>query len=394
MKSILEETNQLFKYCQEFRRDFHANPELGFEEYRTSKIVAQELGKLGLDSIMTGVAKTGVVGLLKGDKPGPVILLRFDMDALPLVEETGKDYASKFPGKMHACGHDGHTAVGLTTAKILIAHRKELAGTVKFVFQPAEEGLGGAALMVKEGVLDNPKPDFALATHVWNDKPIGWMGITSGPMMAAAETFEISITGKGGHGASPHQAVDPILAASHVVTALQSVVSRNIAPLDTAVVSVCGIQSGSAFNIIPSKSSLQGTIRTFKPEVRENVIKRVKEISVGVAHSFDCDAEFKINSVTPTVYNDLELSALVRKSASGLFPAEEIDDQAMTMGSEDFAFMMEGVKGCFVFVGSANEEKGLNAMHHHPKFDFDEMALIKASALLSTVTMELLSGEK
>ena len=390
MINYLDEAKELFSYCQDLRRDFHQHPELGFEEYRTAKIVAKELRKLDLDSVQTGVAKTGVVGLLEGSKPGPVVLLRFDMDALPMTEESDSDYASKIPGVMHACGHDGHTAVGLTTAKMLAAHKGDLAGTVKFVFQPAEEGLGGAELMVKEGVLENPKPDYSLAIHVWNDKPLDWLGITPGPMMAAAETFEVKITGKGGHGAAPHHAIDPILAASQIITALQSIVSRNVAPLESAVVSVCSIQSGSAFNIIPPTTTMQGTIRTFRPEIRETVHNRIQEIVQGVSKSMGCESEIKLCSITPTVYNDPELAGLVMKNAAQLFPDDVLDDKAMTMGSEDFAFMMEGVQGCFVFVGSANPTKGLDAMHHHPKFDFDEIALTQAAALIATVPAELL----
>ena len=349
-----------------------------------------KLNLLGLDKIETGVAKTGVVAILEGGKPGPVVLLRFDMDALPIVEETGAEYASQNPGVMHACGHDAHTAIGLAVAKILASHRNELSGTVKFVFQPAEEGLGGAELMVEEGVLENPKPDYSMAVHVWNDKPFNWLGITPGPIMAAAETFRAVITGKGGHGAAPHQTHDPIIAASHVVTALQTIVSRNVPPLKSGVVSVTSIQGGTAFNIIPPAVELKGTIRTFTPEVRDMVLERCKEITVGVAESLGCSAEVELDSVTPAVANDPDLVARVSKIASDLFPEAEIDNKAVTMGSEDFAYLIQGVPGCFVFVGSANEEKGLDAPHHHPKFDIDERALESAVALVASAAADLL----
>ena len=390
MTNYQAEAKLNFIYTQEMRRDFHQNPELSFEEFRTAEVVARELNLLGLDKIETGVAKTGVVAILEGGKPGPVVLLRFDMDALPIVEETGAEYTSQNPGVMHACGHDAHTAIGLAVAKILASHRDELSGTVKLVFQPAEEGLGGAELMVEEGVLENPKPDYSIAVHVWNDKPFNWLGITPGPIMAAAETFRAVITGKGGHGAAPHQTHDPIIAASHVVTALQTIASRNVPPLESGVVSVTSIQGGTAFNIIPPAVELKGTIRTFTPEVRDMVLERCKEITVGVAESLGCSAEVELDSVTPAVANDPELVARVNKIASDLFPDAEIDNNAVTMGSEDFAYLVQGVPGCFVFVGSANEEEGLDAPHHHPKFDIDERALESAVALVASAAADLL----
>ena len=240
MKTIIKHAEELFPYNQAMRRDFHMHPELGFEEVRTAGIVARELQELGIE-VTTGVGKTGVVALIEGPERGPVVLARVDMDALPIQEDSSAEYASQTPGLMHACGHDGHTAIGLTVAKMLVARQDELKGTVKLVFQPAEEGLGGAELMVEEGVLENPRPDCSLSLHVWNEKPVGWIGATSGPAMAASETFYINITGKGGHGAAPHLSIDPLLAAAQVVTTLQSIVARNVPPLDTAVVSVTSI---------------------------------------------------------------------------------------------------------------------------------------------------------
>ena len=391
MKEYLREADANFEYTQNLRRDFHRHPELGFQEFRTAGVVERELAQLNLDELKTGIATTGVIGLLKGIKPGPVLLLRFDMDALPIVEETGAVYASQNDGLMHACGHDSHTAIGLSVAKILAGKRDTLAGTIKFVFQPAEEGLGGAQLMVKEGVLANPKPDYALAVHVWNDLEVGKFGITSGPMMGAAETFQVVITGKGGHGAAPHQAVDPILAASQVVTSLQSIVSRNVPPLESAVVTVGSIHGGSAFNIIPPRVELTGTIRTFTREVRQTVLTRFQEITEGIAGSFGCSVEIKMDSITPAVNNDTVLTGRVQEIAEQLFPDAGIETNLVTMGSEDFAFMMDDVPGCFVFVGSANPEKGLDAKHHHPKFDIDERAMRNAVALMTAVAEDLLS---
>lgn len=392
MKHFLDDADAEFEYTQGLRRDFHSHPELGFQEFRTAGIVVRELTKLHLDKIQSEVAKTGVVGLLHGTKPGPVLLLRFDMDALPILEENDTAYISQTDGVMHACGHDAHTAIGLTVAKLLAEKREHLAGTVKFVFQPAEEGLGGAAEMVKEGVLDDPKPDYSLAVHVWNDLEIGKFGITPGPMMGAAETFRVVITGKGGHGASPHQAVDPIYAASQVISALQSIVSRNVPPLESAVVTVGSIQGGSAFNIIPPKVELLGTIRTFTKDVRSTVLKKFEAITTGVAGSLGCSVEIEMESITPAVVNDLELTHRVQEIARELFPEAGIETKLVTMGSEDFSFLMDDIPGCFVFVGSANEERDLDAKHHHPKFDIDERAMRNAVALVTAVTVGLLSS--
>jgi len=272
MTDFLSQAQELFPYTQTLRRDFHMHPELGFREIRTGGIVARELEALGIE-VTKGVGKTGVVGLLEGTKPGPTLLLRFDMDALPITEETGAEYASLNPGLMHACGHDGHTAIGLTVAKMLHSSRDELAGTIKFCFQPSEEGTngeetGGNELMMRDGVLDAPKVDMTLSLHLWNEKPLGWVSVRKGPMMAGAEIFSITITGRGGHGAIPDRAVDPIVAAANMVNALQTVVSRNVAPLDTAVVSVTNIHGGTTFNVIPQQVKLEGTISTFDNVVR------------------------------------------------------------------------------------------------------------------------------
>ncbi len=389
MQTIIEQTRELFPYTQTLRRDFHMHPELGFQEVRTAGIVAKELRSLGLE-VTTGIAETGVVALVEGEHPGPVLLVRFDMDALPIEEATGAEYASQNPGTMHACGHDGHTAIGLTVARMLTARRGEIHGTVKLVFQPAEEGEGGAERMVAEGVLENPRPDHTLALHLWNEKPLGWLGVTTGPAMAAAETFNISLTGKGGHGAAPHAAIDPLYAAAQIVTALQSIVSRNVPPMETAVVSVTAIRSGTTFNVIPQTAELQGTIRTFNPEIREIVLNRFREITEGIAASLNCTAEIQIESITPAVINDPQVAARVRDVARQLFPDAEIDTNQRTMGSEDMAFMMENIPGCYFFIGSANPEKGLDAAHHHPRFDFDEAALRTGAALMTAVVLDML----
>jgi amidohydrolase len=388
--SMLEEALALKNYTIERRRDIHRHPELGFEETRTAKIVSETLADLGLE-VTTGIAETGVVGILKGNTEAPVLLLRFDMDALPILEETGADYASENSGKMHACGHDSHVAVGLSVAKLLAKHQEELQGTIKFVFQPAEEGGGGAEKMVKQGILDHPKVDYSMAMHVWNDKPVGWYALTPGPMMAGAEIFSVKITGKGGHGAAPHQSVDPVVAVAQIITALQTISSRNINPLESAVVSVCKVDAGSAFNIIPQEVSFSGTIRTFKPEVFETVRERFEKIITGIAESMGCDADIQIERVTFPVRNDPNMVALMTEVVKDIDPDSIIDAAHQTMGSEDFSFMMQDIPGCFVMVGSANHEKGLDYGHHHPKFDIDESCLPYAVALMAQGAVEILS---
>ena len=390
MKETIDQAQELFDYTKTLRRDFHMHPEIGFQEVRTAGIVARELQSLGLE-VSTGIAETGVIALIEGNKPGPVVLARFDMDALPINEDTGAEYASQNPGVMHACGHDGHTAIGLTVARMLHARQNDLNGTIKLVFQPAEEGLGGAQRMVAEGVLDNPVPDYCLALHLWNEKPLGWLGVTPGPSMAASETFRVQLTGKGGHGAAPHLTVDPLFAAAQIITALQSIVARNVPPQDTAVVSVTSVHSGTTFNVIPHTAEFQGTIRTFNPEVRSMVIERFREIVSQIAQALNCSAEIEVESVTPAVINDSELSARVQRIAQQLYPQAELDTQERTMGSEDMAFMMDTIPGCYFFIGSSNPEKGLDAKHHHPRFDFDEEALQISASMMTAVVLDLLS---
>ncbi len=370
------------------RRDLHMHPELGFQEVRTAGIVARELAELGLE-VKSGVGKTGVVGLLKGEKPGPVTLLRFDMDALPVDEQTGVEYASQTPGVMHACGHDGHVAVGLAVARILSAHRAELAGALKFVFQPAEEGQGGAQAMIADGVLENPRPDRVLALHLWNELPVGTLAINPGALMASADRFSIHLEGKGGHGALPDQSVDPVLAAAQVVSALQSVVSRNLSPLEAGVVSVTNIRAGEAWNVIPSTAELAGTIRAFEPQVRERILNRIEAITAGVSEALGCRAAIVLDEVTPAVINDPKTAHRLQRMAARDFPDLKVDPAFRTMVSEDMAYMLQAVPGVYFLVGSANPARRLDAGHHHPRFDFDEEALVIAAAVMAEAALEL-----
>ncbi len=376
------EAQKLLPEMSARRRDFHRHPELGFQEFRTSGIVAQELTKLGLE-VRTGVGKTGVVGLLEGDQPGPTILLRFDMDALPIVEANTTDYASQTPGVMHACGHDGHTTLGLAVAKMLTPLRPQLAGTLKFVFQPAEEGLGGAAAMVADGVMTDPAPERSLALHLWNDKPLGWVAATDGPAMAAADKFNIRLQGKGGHGASPYLAKDPVVAAAQIITALQSIPARNVNALEAAVLSVTSVKGGEAFNVIPDAVTMLGTVRTFKKEVQETVMRRFEQVVKGIAEAMECPATIEYLVTTPAVSNDAVMSAEVRELAQHIPGVTEIAADERTMGSEDMAYLMNTVPGCYFFIGSANAENELNFPHHHPRFDFDERALVIGATLMA-----------
>jgi amidohydrolase len=395
MIDYLKEARALFPYTQSLRRDFHIHPELGFHEVRTGGIVAKELEALGLE-VTKGIGKTGVVGLLEGSKPGPTILLRFDMDALPILEDTGAEYASQNDGVMHACGHDGHTAMGLTVAKILQNHREEVAGTIKFCFQPSEEGfngeeIGGNQMMIRDGVLEGPKVEKTLSMHLWNDKPVGWVGVSKGPVMAGAELFSIILTGKGGHGASPHLTIDPIVAGAQIVTSLQTITSRNIAPLEAAVVSVTTFHSGTAMNIIPQQAELSGTIRTFNLEVRKKVLERFDQIVRGVAEAMGCQVEIHLDRGTPAVVNNAEVTSKVQETARRVLADSHLETSAyLTMGAEDMAFMQEKVPGCYFFIGSNNPERHLDYGHHHPRFDFDEEALIRGTALMAAAAVDVL----
>ncbi len=382
MADLLQEALAWFPETQALRRDLHQHPELGYREVRTAGVVVRELRALGLEP-RTGIAETGVTAWVEGGEPGPRRLLRFDMDALPVEEQTGAAYASCEPGRMHACGHDGHVAIGLTVARLLQRHRAELAGSVLLVFQPAEEGLNGAERMLAEGALQNLAFDAALAVHLWNDFPVGKLLISAGPFMAGSAVFRIVLQGRGGHGASPHQTADPVLAAAQLITTLQGVVARNVAPLEAAVLSVCSVRAGEAFNVIPDQAELRGTLRWFSPQVGETLRRRLHQVTEGVGAAMGCGVTIELQDLTPPVINDPATVEQVRRVARQLLPQAEIVPEYCTMGSEDFAYFLQVVPGCMVFVGSANAERGLNAPHHHPRFDFDEAALPQAAALMA-----------
>lgn len=378
------EAGALCEQLVAWRRDFHMHPELGFQEHRSAEVIADRLRELGCQ-VQTGVAKTGLVALLEGKRPGPVVMLRFDMDALPITEENETGYVSQNPGVMHACGHDAHMAMGLGVATLAAQRRDEMTGTLKLVFQPGEEGMNGAEVMVKEGVLENPRPDVFLATHVWNDLPVGMIDVTPGAVMAAADKWACTVRGKGGHGALPHQTVDPIVATAQIVTALQTVVSRSVSPLETAVVTVGTIHGGDAFNVIPPRVEMRGTIRTYNPQVREMVLRRVRKVIEGVAVACGAAAELEIIPLTPAVINDAGVAEVVRAAAEAVVGPENVPSGERTMGSEDAAFFLQEVPGCYFFLGSANAERGLDAPHHNPRFDLDEDALPLGVAVMMQV---------
>lgn len=366
------------------RRDLHAHPELGFQEIRTSGVVASRLEKYGFE-VRTGIAKTGVTGLLRGGHPGPVLAIRADMDCLPIQEENDIPYRSRTAGLMHACGHDGHTAIALAVARVLASRREDLHGSVKFIFQPAEETLGGAAPMVAEGVLDNPHVDAIVGLHLWNSMPVGQIGVLNGPIMAATGNFRVTIKGKGGHGAAPQTTVDPIVAACHCITSVQSVVARNVDPLQPAVVTVGSFQAGSAVNIIPDEATFMGTIRSFNNDVHALLESRTREVVQQVAAAFGCTVEWDYKPGYPVTVNHPDIAEIVRNAARDVVGPEQTVEAEATLGGEDFAFFLRERPGCFFFVGSANSEKGLDYPHHNPRFNIDEAALpIGALVMLKT----------
>ncbi len=369
------------------RRDLHQHPELGFEETRTAALAAERLRALGYE-VRTGVGKTGVVGLKAGPN-GRCVMLRADMDALPVEEANDVPYRSRHPGKMHACGHDGHVAIGLEVARRLAA--ESLAGTVKFAFQPAEEVSNGAQAMIEAGVLGAPQVHAAFGIHLWNDLPVGSVGVMAGPIMASVDEFEVTIEGRGGHAAAPHQTVDPVLVAAHVVTALQSLVSRRRNPLEEGVVSVTQVNAGHAFNVIPGRADLRGTVRTFGGTFWHDAPGLVEETAQGIARAFGARAEVRYRRLSGPTVNDPAMAALMAEVAAGIVGRDNVRAGVRTMGGEDMSYFLERVPGCFAFVGSAPKE-GKASPHHSATFDIDEEALVVGAELLSRVAVRYLEA--
>ncbi|WP_414528573.1 M20 family metallopeptidase [Nodularia chucula] len=361
----------------EWRRRLHQKPELGFKEKLTAELVSQQLQTWGIEH-ETGIAQTGIVAIIKGNKPGAekVLAIRADMDALPIQELNDVPYKSQHDGVMHACGHDGHTAIALGTAYYLHQHRHNFSGTVKMIFQPAEEGPGGAQPMIAAGVLKNPDVDAIIGLHLWNNLPLGTVGVRAGALMASVECFNCTILGKGGHGAMPHQTIDSIVVAAQIVNALQTIVARNVNPIDSAVVTVGELHAGSKLNIIADKARMSGTIRYFNPNFKGFFNQRVEQIIAGVCQSHGAKYDLEYWSLYPPVINDASIAELVRSVAEEVIETPMgIVPECQTMGGEDMSFFLQEVPGCYFFLGSANPEKNLAYPHHHPRFDFDETAL-------------------
>ncbi|HEX6480651.1 MAG TPA: amidohydrolase [Ktedonobacteraceae bacterium] len=374
------------------RRDLHEHPELAFEEVRTSGIVAQRLRALGLE-VQAGVAKTGVIGTLRGgaSEPGAkTIAIRADMDALPIYELNEIEYRSTIDGKMHACGHDGHTSILLAVADILTKRRQELPGNIKFVFQPAEEVIGGAEPMVKEGAMEGV--DGVIGLHLISDYPLGRVGVRAGTVFASADKIVIRVQGKGGHAAMPETAVDPIVISAQIITALQTLISRETSPFSPAVITIGKISAGTAFNIIPETAELQGTMRAFALEHREKLVRRIGEVASGIALAMGGTCAVEVFDGCPPCTNDPAMTEVVRKAAIEAVGEKDVDgsEEVMTTGSDDMAYFLNAVPGCYFIVGAHNEEKGAKYPHHHPRFNIDEDALAVGVEVLTRAAMEYL----
>ena len=371
----------------DWRRDLHRHPEIGFEEHRTAAFVERELGALGLD-VETGVGQTGVIGVMRAEQASsPPVLLRADMDALPIQEIGGREYGSEVAGKMHACGHDGHVAMLLGAAHLLEQRRGDLSRDVVFCFQPAEEGQGGAQAMLDAGVLERTGASAAYALHLWSLFPVGTVHLRGGPIMAAQDEFTARFVGSGGHGALHHRAVDPLVAAAQGVTALQTVVSRNVDPIEAAVVTVGVLQAGTAANVIPGDARIAGTLRSFRADVRQILRDRVQEILESVARGSGCTLEYELTQGFPAVVNDVDATRRAGELAAGVVGAERVVETPPLAAAEDFAFFLERVPGAFIFVGAGNEQRGITAPHHSPEFDIDETALPIGAELLASLAL-------
>lgn len=375
-----EETLQsLFGDMVEWRRYLHRHPELSFREHRTSAWIAEKLEAWGLE-VRRGVAGTGLVARLTGGRPGRTIALRADIDALPIQDEKTSEYASSVPGVMHACGHDGHTAELLAVARYYSLHREETAGTRVFLFQPAEETLpGGAVGMIADGALDGV--DAVYGVHLWTPFPSGAAATRPGPFMASPDEFEVEIVGRGGHGGLPHQSVDALVAGAHLVVALQTIVSRNVDPLESAVVSVGMLNAGSARNVIAERCTLAGTVRTFTPEARAHIRQRIEEVARHVGAMHGAEAKVAYYEGYPPVVNDAAEAERFFRVASSILEPGDVRRCDGIMAGEDFSYYLRERPGCFFFVG-AGAEDGSSAPHHHPRFDIDEKAMLTAAKLL------------
>ncbi len=368
------------------RRDLHMIPEPAYTEKKTSAYVAENLRKQGLE-VQTGIAQTGVVGLMKMGGPGKTLMIRSDIDALYVNEATGLSFASTHDGAMHACGHDAHMSMVLGAAIILNKVKDKLNGNIKFLFQPAEEGPGGAKPMIEAGVMENPDVDFSVGCHVWPALPENTIGVKAGSLMAAMDRFDIKIVGSGGHGAMPHLCVDALEVGTQVINALQRIVSRHMNPLTPTVVTVGSFQAGTTFNVIPGEAEMCGTTRTFDRDIWDSWPERMEQIVSGVCRSMGADYELKYTQGYPPLFNDESMAAVVRKCATDVVGEERVVEPERTMGGEDMAFYLEKSKGCFFFLGVGREGC---APLHNPKFDFNEDVLLTGVETYCRIAFELL----
>ncbi len=386
------EIDELVPDLVAIRRDLHGHPELAFEEVRTSGIVTQRLRALGLE-VQTAVAKTGVVGLLRGGRcqtGAKTLAIRADMDALPIHELNEIDYRSQVDGKMHACGHDGHTSIALAVAAVLSKHRQELNGNVKFIFQPAEECVDGARLMIEEGAMDDV--DGVIGLHLISHHSSGLVGVRAGSIFAGADRLVFNVHGKGGHAAMPERAVDPIVIAAYITTALQTLISRETSPFSPAVITITTINAGSAFNVIPEGAVMRGGLRSFTPEHRAYLLQRIEEVAQGVASALGGSCTVEIPSGCPPCINDAAMAEVVEKAAVASVGEENVSSgtEVMTTGSDDMAYFLQSAAGCYFVVGARNEGKEANYPHHHPRFNIDEDALPIGVEVLTRAALDFL----
>lgn len=368
------------------RRDLHAHPELGFREQRTAGVVAARLRDLGIET-HERIAQTGVLGIIKGGRPGRTFMLRADMDGLPIQELNEGSYRSENAGVMHACGHDGHVAMLLGAARQLVARRNEIAGTVVLCFQPAEEGLGGARAMVEAGIIEEYRIERAYGLHLSSTYPTGKVGFIEGPMYASSDSIEVTIHGKGGHGAAPHLSIDPIYTASQFVVNVQQVVSRVIDPIEPAVVTIGSFHSGTTYNVIPTSAKLLGTVRSFSPDVREQMPSRIEKVLAGVCAASGATYDYEYLWRYPVTENDPAQTRYVRALAEKTLGAEHVAEFPKLMGAEDFSYFALKVPSCFFQVGCQGGEKS-SFPHHHERFDIDERALEYGVRMMTALGLE------
>lgn len=387
MSDLKAESDQLAQQIVRWRRELHQHPELGFEEHWTSDYVVEALAGLDLE-LHRGIAGTGVAAILRAPNASrPAVLLRADMDALPIQEVPGRSYGSTIDGKMHACGHDGHMAMLLGAARLLDRNRARLDRDVVLCFQPAEEGFGGGEKMIQEGVLDLTPVEEVYALHLWSPFKAGTVHLRRGPIMAAEDGFRARVIGRGGHAAMPHTNADPIVAAAHAVAALQTIVSRNVDPVDPAVISVGQLHAGTARNITPDDALMSGTIRTFTEPTRELIHRRVVEAIESAARACGCSAEVEIHDGYPATVNDGAAVEAARSIAAPIFGAENVIEPNPMAPAEDFSYFLRERAGAFILVGAGNEERGIVAPHHNPKFDVDESVLPRGAELLASLAL-------